>query len=457
MMTSCGAVILAAGDGVRMKSAYPYVMKKLLSKPMISWVLTAAKKSGIPDIAVVVAKPDGMVAQFVGDECEVFAQPEQKGTAHAATHAKAFIEAHKNGNILILNGDSPLMDAGSIRNALMHHLEAGNDVTVIAARVEKPFGYGRIVRDHNNGNFAGIVEERDASGEVKRINEISSGAYWFKASSLLLGLQNTKPRQNGESNLVDTISWLLGNGKKCDTSSAMSPDVVLGANDRSQLHELNHIARMRELETHLEAGVDIPCFDGVVIDPDVVIGMDTVIYPGTILRGKVVIGKNCKIGPNTIIENSTVGDNVILNNTQCYQSVVKSEANIGPFVHIRPNSVVGEAVHLGNYVEVKNSTIDMGTKVSHLTYVGDSDVGKKVNFGCGTVTVNYTGRAKFRTTIKDNAFIGCNTNLVAPVTVGEGAYTAAGSTITEDVPDDSLGIARARQVNKLDWCLREKK
>ena len=214
---------------------------------------------------------------------------------------------------------------------------------------------------------------------------------------------------------------------------------------------------MRELETHLEAGVDIPCFDGVVIDPDVVIGMDTVIYPGTILRGKVVIGKNCKIGPNTIIENSTVGDNVILNNTQCYQSVVKSEANIGPFVHIRPNSVVGEAVHLGNYVEVKNSTIDMGTKVSHLTYVGDSDVGKKVNFGCGTVTVNYTGRAKFRTTIKDNAFIGCNTNLVAPVTVGEGAYTAAGSTITEDVPDDSLGIARARQVNKLDWCLREKK
>ena len=390
-------------------------------------------------------------------ECEVFAQPEQKGTAHAAMHAKSFIEAHKNGNILILNGDSPLMDAGSIRNALMHHLEANNDVTVIAARVEKPFGYGRIVRDHNNGNFAGIVEERDASGEVKRINEISSGAYWFKASSLLLGLQNTQPRQNGESNLVDTISWLLENGKKCDTSSAMSPDVVLGANDRSQLHELNHIARMRELETHLEAGVDIPCFDGVVIDPDVVIGMDTVIYPGTILRGKVVIGKNCKIGPNTIIENSTVGDNVILNNTQCYQSVVKSEANIGPFVHIRPNSVIGEAVHLGNYVEVKNSTIDMGTKVSHLTYVGDSDVGKKVNFGCGTVTVNYTGRAKFRTTIKDNAFIGCNTNLVAPVTVGEGAYTAAGSTITEDVPDDSLGIARARQVNKLDWCLREKK
>lgn len=214
--------------------------------------------------------------------------------------------------------------------------------------------------------------------------------------------------------------------------------------------------RLAILEKHVAAGVEIPCFDGVMIDPQVTIGQGTTILPGTILRGETQIGENCTIGPNSLIENSTVGDNALLNSTQCYNSVVKGGVNIGPFVHIRPNSVVGENVHLGNFVEVKNSTIDTGTKVSHLTYVGDSDVGKKVNFGCGTVTVNYTGKAKFRTTIKDNAFIGCNTNLVAPVTVGEGAYTAAGSTITEDVPDDSLGIARARQVNKLDWCLRDK-
>lgn len=212
--------------------------------------------------------------------------------------------------------------------------------------------------------------------------------------------------------------------------------------------------RIAVLESHIAAGVEIPCFDGIMIDEDVTIGAGTVILPGTILRGETTVGENCVIGPNSLIENSIVGDNAKLNSTQVYQSTVKGGVNIGPFVHIRPNAVIGENVHLGNFVEVKNSNIDTGTKVSHLTYVGDSDVGKRVNFGCGTVTVNYTGKAKFRTTIKDDAFIGCNTNLVAPVTVGEGAYTAAGSTITEDVPDAALGIARARQVNKEGWVTR---
>ena len=210
-----------------------------------------------------------------------------------------------------------------------------------------------------------------------------------------------------------------------------------GANARVQRQKQKEEERIQKLEALVAAGVEIPCFDGILIDGDVRIGQGTTILPGTILRGKVEIGENCMIGPNSLIEDSTVGDNAKLNSTQCY------------------NSVVGENVHLGNFVEVKNSTIDTGTKVSHLTYVGDSDVGKGVNFGCGTVTVNYTGKAKFRTTIGDHAFIGCNTNLVAPVTVGEGAYTAAGSTITEDVPADALGIARARQVNKLGWCLRD--
>ncbi|MGN0570748.1 MAG: DapH/DapD/GlmU-related protein [Candidatus Fimenecus sp.] len=229
---------------------------------------------------------------------------------------------------------------------------------------------------------------------------------------------------------------------------------VNNSNDRVLAQRQNNAERIEILENFVAAEVEIPCFDGVIIDRTVQIGAGTTILPGTILRGETSIGKNCVLGPNTLVENSKIGNHVTLNSTQCYQSTVKDGANIGPFVHIRPNSVVGDSVHLGNFVEVKNSTIDTGTKVSHLTYVGDSDVGKKVNFGCGTVTVNYTGQAKFRTTIKDNAFIGCNTNLVAPVTVGEGAYTAAGSTITEDVPADALGIARARQVNKPEWCLR---
>lgn len=224
-------------------------------------------------------------------------------------------------------------------------------------------------------------------------------------------------------------------------------------NERVLSQRQKNAERIEILEHFVAAGVEIPCFDGVMIDRTVQIGAGTTVLPGTILRGETAIGENCILGPNTLVENSKIGNQVTLNSTQCYQSTVKDGANIGPFVHIRPNSVVGEQVHLGNFVEVKNSNIDTGTKVSHLTYVGDSDVGKKVNFGCGTVTVNYTGQAKFRTTIKDNAFIGCNTNLVAPVTVGEGAYTAAGSTITEDVPADALGIARARQVNKPEWCL----
>lgn len=216
------------------------------------------------------------------------------------------------------------------------------------------------------------------------------------------------------------------------------------------------IQNLKNIEMHEKNGVEIPYHSNVVIEDSVQIGKGTQILPGTILYAGVVIGENCIIGPNTLIKDSVIGNGVKLNSVQCYQSKVLDFADIGPFVHIRPNSVVGEKVHLGNFVEVKNSNIDEGTKVSHLTYVGDSDVGKRVNFGCGTVTVNYDGKHKHRTVIGDDVFIGCNTNLVAPVKVGDGAYTAAGSTITEDVPEDSLGIARARQVNKIDWRIKNK-
>lgn len=216
------------------------------------------------------------------------------------------------------------------------------------------------------------------------------------------------------------------------------------------------IQNLKNIEMHEKNGVEIPYHSNVVIEDSVQIGKGTQILPGTILYAGVVIGENCIIGPNTLIKDSVIGNGVKLNSVQCYQSKVLDFADIGPFVHIRPNSVVGEKVHLGNFVEVKNSNIDEGTKVSHLTYVGDSDVGKRVNFGCGTVTVNYDGKKKHRAVIGDDVFIGCNTNLVAPVKVGDGAYTAAGSTITEDIPADSLGIARARQVNKIDWRIKNK-
>ena len=454
------AIIMAGGTNKQLKTGMPPVMATIMNKPLIGHVAASAVNSNIGKVVTVVPAKDVYIknyleAEFPNKTITTVEQDLPLGTAHAVMQAIASIKecAKNNGNVIILNGDTPFLDATTIFGAYSAHVMHKNDVTVITAITDKPFGYGRIIRNDNR-EFMGIIEEQDADSNVKRINEISSGTYWFKASKLDEILNTLPPRANGIYNLVDAISILIELGAKADTYFAPRSDIILGANNRIQLMELNEYAKRQEIEKHLSAGVDIPFSDGVIIEPSVEIGMDTIILPNTMLKGNTKIGKGCVIGPNTIIENSTIGDNAKLNNVQCYQSKVLDGVDIGPFVHIRPNSVIGEKVHLGNFVEVKNSNIDTGTKVSHLTYVGDSDVGKRVNFGCGTVTVNYTGKAKFRTTIGDDVFIGCNTNLVAPVKIGDGAYTAAGSTITEDVPEDSLGIARARQVNKIGWKLK---
>lgn len=453
------AVIMAGGSSALLKSAHSPVLAKVLGKPMISSVTGAALLAGVEKIAVIVPSGDTEIRALIKKEfpeadINFYEQTAPLGTAHAVLAAQKAIEEVNGGDVIILNGDTPFIDASTINSAYIMHSALENDATVITATVAKPFGYGRIIRGINE-QFAGIVEEADADSNTKKITEISSGTYWFKADVLLPALKNLSPRANGHFNLVDVISGVIKSGMKADTFFAPNSDIILGANDRVQLMELNEYAKMQTIQYHLSAGVEIPYSDGVVIEKGVTIGTDTCILPGTIIKGHTEIGKNCVIGPNSVIEDSIIGDNVKLNQTQCEQCIVKSGANIGPFVHIRPNSVIGDSVHLGNFVEVKNSNIDTGTKVSHLTYVGDSDVGKRVNFGCGTVTVNYSGKAKYRTTIGDDVFIGCNTNLVAPVTVGSGAYTAAGSTITEDVPEDSLGIARARQVNKIGWKVKK--
>lgn len=451
------AVIMAGGTNMYLKSGLPPVMAKIMGKPMILHVTGAAVNSGVGKVVTVVPAKDTVIteslkAEFPDKPVVTVEQNSPLGTANAVLQAYEYLKdcAESDGNVLILNGDTPFMDANTVCAAYASHINSGNDITVITANIAKPFGYGRIIRDTER-KFIGIIEEQDADSDVKRITEISSGTYWFKAKKLCEIITTLPPRANGHYNLVDAISILIELGARADTFFASRSDIILGANNRIQLMELNEYAKRQEIEFHLSAGVDIPFSDGVIIEPGAEIGIDTLILPGTIIKGKTKIGKNCVIGPNSIISDSVIEDNAKLNNVQCCQSVVKSGADIGPFVHIRPNSVIGNGVHLGNFVEVKNSNIDTGTKVSHLTYVGDSDVGKRVNFGCGTVTVNYTGKAKYRTVIGDDVFIGCNTNLVAPVKVGNGAYTAAGSTITEDVPEDALGIARARQVNKIGW------
>ena len=455
MANNC-AVILAGGEGTRMRSKKPKVMAELMFRPMIDWVISAAKNAGIDDICVVTGYRSDILEAHLKGTAVTVEQKERLGTGHAVMQAKEFIAAHKGGNVLILAGDAPLIDSKTISDALDNHISNGFVQTVISARIDNPFGYGRIVRD-KNGNFIAITEEASATEEIKKINEINSGAMWFDAGTLceLLG-QLTNNNSKGEYYLTDTVSIALGQGRKVGAYAADNADAVLGANTRVQLNELNEMVRQKTLKRLMLDGVSVPFSDGVVISPDAVIGADTVILPGTIIKEGCTIGENCVIGPNSVLYNTTVGDNSKLEQVYAEEAVVHNNANLGPFVHLRPSADIGDFVHCGNFVEVKNSVIDHHTAVSHLTYVGDSDVGSGVNFGCGVVTVNFNGKTKNRCKIGNDAFIGCNTNLVAPVEIGDRVYTAAGSTITEDVPADSLAIARERQTNKENWVTQKK-
>ena len=451
------AIVLAAGEGKRMKSKKPKAMMEVLFKPMLGWVIDSVREAGVKDVCVVTGHLEQFVKEYlsktyVGENaCSTVTQYERKGTGHAVMMAKEFLEAHRGGSVLILNGDAPFMDCLNISNSFCFHEVQGSCVTVISAMLDDPTGYGRILRAAD-GTLMSIVEHKEATMEQLAVKEVNSGAYWFNVDALLSVLDTdhiTQSSVTGEYYLPDAVK-LLG-----DASSAFTADnasVVMGANDPVQLNELNQIARASIINNMVAEGVSITCTDGVIIGPDVSIGSGTVVLPGTILRGKVSIGSDCTIGPNTMIENSTVHDRVIINASQVKQSEILDGTDIGPFSQVRPNCKIGPKVHIGDFVEVKNSVLDEGSKVAHLTYVGDSDVGKRVNFGCGCVTVNYDGQHKARCVVGDDCFIGCNTNLVAPVNIGAGAYTAAGSTITEDIPSDALGIARARQVVKDGWA-----
>ena len=450
MQNRC-AVILAAGEGKRMKSSKPKVLHSILFKPMLDWVIDSVKAAGVEELCVVCGHLNEQVEKHVEGIAETALQTQRLGTGHAVMQAADFLSAHKGGQVLILCGDAPLINSETIQKAYEIQISGGYAATIITANAPDPYGYGRIVRTPS-GVVAAIVEQKDADNETKTINEINSGGYWFEINALLDVVSKLKNNNaSGEYYLTDAVDLLINSGHKVSAYQA-SYHEVLGANDREQLFELNEIARKMIIEQHMKNGVSIHCKDGVIIGPDVSIGEDTEILPGCILRGVITIGKDCTIGPNSLLEDMTVKDGVKINASQCYQSTINNDSKIGPFAHIRPNSVIGEHVKLGDFVEIKNSVIGEGTSVSHLTYVGDSDVGRYVNFGCGCVTVNYDGIHKARTTIGDYAFIGCNTNLIAPVRIGNGAYTAAGSTITKDVPDESLAIARSHQVVKEGWA-----
>ncbi len=454
------AVILAGGSGKRMKSDSPKVLHEVLGKPMLEWVIDSCREAGIERVCIVKGFASEMIDEYLtnsGKDIETVMQAERLGTGHAVMMATDFIARDPDGDIIVLYGDAPFIDSDAILASLNEHERTNASVTVITAKVMKPFGYGRIIRENGDkGKILGIVEQKDCSPVQTMINEINSGCYWFKASDLLSALPKLE-RNNaqGEYYLTDTLSILLNEGK--EVSGYIVPDnrAVLGANDRKGLLELNEVAKKKIIEKHLENGVEFVSTDGVLISPDAEIGEGTRIMPSTIIFGKTKIGKGCVIGPNTRLTDVTVGDHTTLDNVVAKESKVGDHVNIGPFVQLRPNSVIEDYAHVGDFVEIKNSVIGKGTSVSHLTYVGDSDVGKNVNFGCGVVTVNYDGSKKARCVIKDDAFIGCNTNLVAPVTIGEAAYTAAGSTITKDVPDGALAIERSTLEIKKDYALKK--
>lgn len=450
------AIILAGGKGTRMKTNQPKVMCEVLFKPMVHYVVDAVREAGCTDVCVITGHCNEIVEASLPADVETAFQAERLGTGHAVMQATDFIERHKGWDVLILNGDGPMIDAATLNTAYDYHLTSQNKITLITAIVEDTNGIGHIKRDEN-GVLERIIEHKDANDEQKKINESNAGMYWFDAEALLYALSNiTNQNAQNEYYLTDTLAILIAKGENAGAFVTPDATVTLGANDRVQLNQLNSLMRERIFKRLMLEGVDIPCTDGVLICKNAVIGNDTTILPGTILVGDVTIGSGCTIGPNCYIKDSVIGNGIVLNNTQVLDSRIADGADAGPFVRIHKGSVIGAGVHIGDFVEVKNSVIGEGTKAAHLTYIGDSDVGGGVNFGCGTVTVNYDGKNKSRTVIEDHAFIGCNSNLIAPVTVGGSAYVAAGSTVTQDVPADALTIARARQVNKQGWVTEKK-
>lgn len=448
------SIILAAGEGTRMKSQIPKILHKVCGKPLLEYVVDASEGAGIKKNIVIVGHGKEEVIEYFQERDVIFKeQPIGKdipyGTGFAVMQGKEYIE--DEGIVVVLCGDTPLITEDTLKKLLDFHKEGGFDGTVLTALLDDPTGYGRIDRDEL-GNIYRIIEQKDASEEEQNIKEINSGIYCFDGGLLkyALGKLNNNNAQ-GEFYITDVVGILRSEGYRIGGYIVEDSLEIHGVNSRIQLAISEKIMRNRINKIHMENGVTLIDPENTYIEDGISIGSDTIIYPGVSIQGSTKIGRDCIIRSNSRIVDSEIQDQVEVDSSLIESSFVGSRATIGPYAHLRPKSRIGKAVHIGNFVEVKNSSIGENSKAGHLAYIGDAVVGSNVNIGCGVIFANYNGRDKQVTTVGNNAFIGSNSNLVAPITIEDRAYIAAGSTITQDVEAGSLSIARAQQVNKRGW------
>lgn len=455
MMAKRYAVILAAGQGSRMKSKLYKVLHPVAGKPMVGHVADQLEEMSLDKIVAVVGHGAEKVKEYLGGRVEYALQAEQLGTAHAVQQAQSLLMGEE-GTTVVVSGDTPLLTAESLNAAFDDHEKNQAKVTVLSAQVEDAFGYGRVIRSAD-GSLDRIVEEKDATDEERLIKEINTGTYFFDNQALFESLDKVKnDNAQGEYYLPDVIEILKEQNEKVGAYSIDDVSEALGVNDRKALSQAEMLMRKRINEKHMTNGVTLIDPHSTYIESDVEIGKDTVIEPNVYLKGSAVIGEDCVIGMNSVILDSRIGNQSIIQSSTIDQSTLETGVTVGPNAHIRPNSTLKDQVHIGNFVEVKNSILGKGTKSGHLTYIGDADVGEHVNFGCGTIVVNYDGHKKHRSTIGDRAFIGCNVNLISPVVLDHDTFIAAGSTITKDVPEDTLALERAEEIHIPGYVSRQR-
>ncbi|MFI2858954.1 bifunctional UDP-N-acetylglucosamine diphosphorylase/glucosamine-1-phosphate N-acetyltransferase GlmU [Paenibacillus sp. JSM ZJ436] len=441
------AVVLAAGQGKRMKSKLYKVLHPVCGKPMVGHVLQTVEQVKSERTVVVVGHGAEAVRSYLGDAAEYVLQEQQLGTGHAVKQAKELI-GQEEGSTIVICGDTPLVTPETLEGLLELHESNQAAVTILTAHMDNPKGYGRIIRSEK-GDVLRIVEQKDCSPEEDAVCEINTGTYCFDNAKLFAALEKvTNQNAQQEYYLTDCISILKQSGDKVLGYQTEDEAESIGVNDRLALSQAEALMRERIARRHMLNGVTLIDPSSTYIGADVQIGSDTVIYPGTILKGSTTVGSQCTLGPNSEIEDSSLADSVTVKYSVLCEAEVGAETSVGPYAYLRPGTKLGQNVKIGDFVEVKNAVIDDGSKVSHLSYIGDASVGKNVNVGCGAITVNYDGYNKSVTEIEDDAFIGSNVNLVAPVKVGKGAFVVAGSTITHSVAENDLAIARVRQENK---------